>query len=213
MNRHAEDLQTQRIAYWGGAYLESTRESYRRAEEFFRQGDPFTAYLYLFVAFNNLYCLTARFDGDERVKIRAALGDVPAGEIDRFYTRDYVDLVDSLNDGTTEQFVEGPDAGPPARGIVNMRDYFLGKGETACVAHIGEVAPVSASSDDKRRTLQEVAASLLYTVRNNQFHAVKGPHRLADQWTLETAYRLLLPITEALLPIAERTVKNLSARR
>jgi len=208
MNRHAEDLQTQRIAYWGGAYLESTRESYRRAEEFFREGDAFTAYLNLFVAFNNLYCLIARFDGHERAKIRAALKNVPAEEIDRFYTSDYVDLINSLNDGPTEQFVEGPDAGARIQGIVNMQTYFLGKRPSDCVAHIREVAPGWASSDDKRNTLQEVAASLLYTVRNNQFHAVKGPHRLADQYTLESAYRLLLPLVGALLPMAERTVRS-----
>ena len=52
----------------------------------FDADDPFTAYLYLFVAFNNLYCLLARFDGSESAKIRAALDLLPLTEIDRMYT-------------------------------------------------------------------------------------------------------------------------------
>ncbi len=207
MNRRAEDLQTRRIAYWGDAYLQSTRESYRRAHRFFnrtnRDPDPFTAYLYLFVAFNNLYCLLARFDGREADKIRAALDQVPTDDIERLYTEEYVELISSLNDAPTEQFVVGPDAGAPVQGIVNMRDYFLGKDPRDCVAHVSAVAPALASTEDKRRSLQEVASSLLYTVRNNQFHAIKGPHRLADQSTLGTAYQLLLPLVQALLPIAQ----------
>lgn len=197
-----------RLRYWGDAYLQSTQESYRRAKRFFGvEGDSFTAYLYLFVAFNNLYCLLAKFDGREPAKIRAALDLLPQTEVQRVYGSRYVELVRELNDRPTEQFVEGPDAGSTVRGIVNMRDYFLGKSPLDCVAHVTNVAPLHAPTDAKRETLQEVAVTLLYTVRNNQFHAVKGPHRLADQLTLETAYELLQPLVEALIRVAEGSLQ------
>ena len=118
-------------------------------------------------------------------------------------------MISELNDRPTEQFVEGPDAGSQVRGIVNMRDYFLGKDPAECMAHVAAVASREASVEDKRKTLQDVAASLLYTVRNNQFHAVKGPQRLADQFTLEAAFQMLLPVVDALTPIAEQTVQEL----
>ena len=85
-NGRQEQRAAERIRYWGEAYLQSTRESHRRAQQFFDADDPFTAYLYLFVAFNNLYCLLARFDGSESAKIRAALDLLPLTEIDRMYT-------------------------------------------------------------------------------------------------------------------------------
>jgi len=195
----------ERFSYWGDAYLQSTRESYRRAAGFFSRGDAFTAYLYLFVAFNNLYCLLARFRGGERAKIGAALKQVRAEDIDRVYTPDYVELINSLNQGRTEQFVQGPDAGAGVQGIVNMGDYFLGKDPVDCVAHVGTVAPALASTEDKRRSLEGVASSLLYTVRNNQFHAIKGPHRLADQSTLGTADQLLLPLGRVLMSVTDDT--------
>jgi hypothetical protein len=143
-----------RLRYWGDAYLQSTRESYRRAARFFSvEGDPFTAYLYLFVAFNNLYCLLARFDGQEPPKIRAALEFLPPADVERIYGPPYLELIRELNDRPTEQFVEGPDAGATVRGVVNMRDYFLGKSPAECVAHVMSVAPLDGSTDAKRETL------------------------------------------------------------
>lgn len=209
MTDHQARKAEERIRYWGEAYLQSTRESYRRATEFSNAQDPFTAYLYLFVAFNNLYCLLARFDDSEQAKIRAALKRLALAEIDRIYTPEYVSRIRELNDRPTEQFVEGPDAGSQARGVVDMRRYFLGKEAAECVRHVESLASSEAPVEDKLKTLQEVAACLLYTVRNNQFHAVKGPRRLADQLTLEAAYLLLLPLVDALTPVAEQTVWQL----
>lgn len=201
--------QAKRIAFWGEAYLDSTQQNIVRAHEFESRSDYFTAYLYLFVAFNNLYCLLARFEGREQEKIRAALENVAGNEIDRFYSPEYAHFISELNDRPTEQFARGPDAGAPAQGIANMRDYFLGKDPLDCAAHVGVVAPAWASADEKRKTVQEVAATLLYTIRNNQFHAVKGPNNLADLFTLQRAYRLLVPVVDALLPMAREEVSRM----
>jgi hypothetical protein len=184
--------------------LASTRESYRRANAFFDQGDPFTAYLYLFVAFNNLYCLLADFDGTEREKIDRALERIPTSVLRALYTPDFVDRVLELNGSTTEQFVSGPDSGTEVPGIINMKDYFLGRPAAECIAHVEVVADSSASDSDKLKTIQAVADSLLYTIRNNQFHAVKGAHRITDQRTLIAAYHLLRPLVDALLPLGDQ---------
>lgn len=198
-----------RISYWGRSYLDSTLESFNRAEQFYQRQDFFTAYMYLFVSFNNLYCLLAGFADTEPAKIRAALKDLPERKITGFYTADYVRLINCLNDGPPLQFLQGPDSGSSEQGILNMRDYFLGKETAQRVVHVSKVSLPTAPAADKKHTLQEVAACLLYTIRNNQFHAVKGAQNLADQRTLETAYRLLLPIVEALIPRADRYVNML----
>jgi len=62
---------------------------------------------------------------------------------------------------------------------------------------------------EKKGTLACLAASFLYTVRNNQFHAVKGAHNLMDQTILMTAYMLLDPIVEALLSIASQEIREI----
>ena len=75
-----QDRSNERIAYWGESYLESTDKSYSYAREFFQcaqrfpeqKENYFTAYLYLFVTFNNLYSFIADFNGKERTKIRNA---------------------------------------------------------------------------------------------------------------------------------------------
>ncbi len=201
------ELADERIRYWGRAYLASTRESYRRAQLFFNRCDFFTAYLYLFVAFNNLYCFLARIDGTEPEKIRVALEKVPLQEIESFYRSDYVRDIRFLNDGPSAQFREGPDSRAPVEGIPNMRNYFLGKEPAQCVAHVDHVAPATAGARAKRGTLQEVAGCLLYAIRNNQFHAVKGARALGDQTTLKTAYQILHPIVHSLMPLGEEVVE------
>jgi hypothetical protein len=201
----------ERIRYWGRAYLDSTLDSHRRAKQFFSERDSFTAYLYLFVVFNNLYCLLARFEGEEKQKIRAAIGRLPDEAIERIYTPHYARLLEDLNSGQPEQFVFGPDAARPLEGIVNMGKYFLGKEPGACTSHIEKVTPAGASTQEKKSTLGDLAAELLYTIRNNQFHAVKGAQRLTDTRTLELAYRLLAPIAQAMLPMATREVGQISS--
>ena len=196
----------ERVAYWGNAYLASTRQSYHCALGFFSERDFYTAYSYLFISFNNLYCLLGRFDGGEPSKIRAAVNRIPRDKIDDIYTARYAHLIEALNDGIPVQFSAGPDSGVLSGGVINMRDYFLGKDATKCIAHVHQVAPASGPAEEKRKTMEEVAAVLLYTVRNNQFHAFKAPNQPLDERTLENAYCLLLPIVTALLPLAERTV-------
>jgi hypothetical protein len=170
----------------------------QRAKDFALTEDWFTAYLYLYVAFNNLYCLLARFEGWERDKIGEALKRLPARDIEELYDTDYVALIHNLNDGLPEQFSSGPDNRGDLRGIVDMKDYFLGYEAPECVAHVEIVSSISSPVDEKRDTLTAVSATLLYTIRNNQFHAVKGPRREADLRTLRTAYRVLLPVAQSL---------------
>jgi hypothetical protein len=201
------DRKEQRIAYWGDSYLQSTKESHRRAKEFRRRRDYFTAYLYLFIAFNNLYCLLTRFSGSQPTKIRAAVGLIADEGIASIYTAGYVRHLVELNQRVPEQFSTGPDKGAAQTGIVNMGDYFLGKDPDACIARIDNAASVDAPTEEKRRTLKEMAASLLYTVRNNQFHAIKGAHILADETTLEVAYKLLEPLVRALIPVGRQEIE------
>jgi hypothetical protein len=167
-----KNCQLKRIAYSGESYLESTRESYRQAKRFFHKGNSFTAYLYMFVSFNNLYCLLAHFDGREPDKIRAAIEKLPEEQIESLDTDEYFRLACQLNDRIPEQFKIGPELGSTLRGVVNMQKYFLGKDPTDRIAHVNEVTPVDATTPEKRRTLQELGACLLYTTRNNQFHAI-----------------------------------------
>ena len=200
-----------RVRYWGREYLASTSESCRLARKSFRKGDFFTAYLYLFVAFNNLYCLIARFGGREQEKIRRAVEKIRLDRIDAFYTTDYVERIKQLNDGPPVHFTVGLDAGALVEGIANMRDYFLGKLPADCVARVDQVASEWAPDEQKLSTLQEVAACLLYTIRNNQFHAVKGAQNLGDQTTLQTAYRILDPIVDSLMTIGREVVEGFHA--
>jgi hypothetical protein len=203
------ERQVQRIAFWGDDYLRFTKESKRRAAKFHSQGDHFTAYMYLFVAFNNLYCLLAGFKGQEADKITCAVRRIPGARIRLFYTAEYVDLIRSLNDGAPEQLVREPDNGERGEGIVNMGRYFAGQPVSRCLAHIDEVAEPAASIGECTSTLAELASTLLFTIRNNQFHAIKGVTNLADQFTLERAFGLLLPIVNALLPIATNEITGI----
>ncbi len=210
------ELQNDRIAYWGNAYLKSTEESYQQARVHFRDEHWFTAYLYLFVSFNNLYSLyslVVRSAGHEPKKIRDAIARIPDKDIESIYTAEYFRYLIELNERTPEQFLKGPDAGLAHHGIVNMRDYFLGKEPNACVAYLPEIASVDAGAEEKRQTIKELAAILLYTVRNNQFHAIKGSRNLADDSTLWQAYNLLEPVVKALLRVGVRKIEAATKNR
>lgn len=188
----------ERVEAWGGEYLDACGQSLERARHSAQDEDWFTAYLYLYVAFNNLYCLLARFEGREPDKMGEALKILPARDIEDFYDAHYVALILGLNDGLPEQFSDGPDAGTLLPGIINMKDYFVGYEAAECVAHVDRVSSATSSTDEKRETLTAISATLLYTVRNNQFHAVKGPRREADLRTLRAAYHVLLPVAQSL---------------
>ena len=197
-----------RIKFWGREYLSACRQTLQEAKRFAAREDWFTAYLCLFVAFNNAYCLVARFDGLERDKIATALQKVPDRQIDELYNQQYVSLVHDLNDGLPEQFSDGPDHGVQLQGIVKMKEYFLGYEPQDCVAHIETVSAAESSTDEKRQTLAALSAGLLLAIRNNEFHAVKGPRKEADRRTLKMAYKLLLPLAENVYATAESGTKQ-----
>jgi hypothetical protein len=213
------DVRRRRLAYWGGSFLLSTEESLRRAEEFAAAGldgsaDHFTAYMYLFVAFNNLYALLGRSANGQKGKIEAAIDALDVAVIDLLYDQEYLLLIHELNDGPPEQLVYGPDKVRPPRvpcdGVVNMGEYLFGKSAANWIEHVQTVAPTSAAPADKVLTLKQVASRLLYTIRNNQFHAVKGAQNMHDVLTVELAYRLLFPIVQSLIPIAKLEVRKLT---
>lgn len=207
-----QDRSNERIAYWGKSYLDSAEKSHRYAQEFFQcsqrfpeqEENYFTAYLYLFVTFNNLYSFLAEFkNGSEIDRIKDAIGCIPDDDVTRIYNRQYHDVLISLNQRPTEQL-------PGLRGIVNMRDYFRGKKRSCCVKHIQEIASVNDSPNEKKLTLKNLAAQLLYTVRNNQFHAIKDP--ITDVNVLRWAYCLLDPIVWALFPVSYKKLELVQGR-
>lgn len=177
-------------------------DSLGEARRFASKGQWFTAYLYLFVAFNNLYSWLAPDERRQGTRIRKAIGVLETTTIDDLYTHEYVSLIQELNGRTPIQFTKGPDRGARKRGILNMQKYFSGDHARDCVAHVRTVVLVEATAEDKRKTLQDVAACLLYTVRNNQFHAVKGHQDEYDRDTLRRAYEVLLPLTTSLFDVA-----------
>lgn len=201
-------VQDKRMAFWGGPYLESAAESYRQAKSHYARGDYFTGYLYLFVAFNNIYCLLVpRSSSGEASKIRMAVTRLSDQAVEDLYTENYIRKVTRLNCRLPKQFQVGPDKGEPYRGIINMRHYFAGARAEACVEHI-YVAQPDGAIEDKRKTLEELAASLLYAVRNNQFHAIKGPGNPSDENVVRISYKLLEPIVKALFGTAREQVEN-----
>lgn len=211
MDSHIEvysraDLARRRLDFWRDTYLQSTTESLKRAEEFSSHhpfsADPFSAYLYLFVAFNNLYRFLGGFDSGDPDAIKTAIDRLPDVEIRRIYTAKYVECIRQLNEGIPEQFLDGPDADNSAEGVINLKAYFRGDAPGRCVEHVESVATGSSTVAERKATLGEVASVLLYAVRNNQFHVVKGQQRLQDLRTLAVAYELLRPISDSLMAIA-----------
>ena len=192
-----QDLSIKRINVWRGPYLASTRKSYHRAQGFFQKGDYFTAYLYLFVTFNNLYSYLARFgNGSESDRIRNAIGCITDDNVAQIYNSQYLEVLNCLNERTPEQ------DGGGRLGVVNMRYYLQGKDPCVYVKHIKHIANEEASAVEKKCTLQNLAAELLYTIRNNQFHAIKDP--ITDESVLRWAYCLLDPIVCVLLQVADQ---------
>ena len=196
--------QNERIKCWRDWYLRLTEESYRMACSSQRHDDYFTAYLYLFVTFNNLYSLRADFSkGGQDEKIKYAVGFIPNELVDKFYDKEYRKSIECLNDRTPEQFKCGPDAGAEGRGVLDMLRYFRGEDLDTCVKRIKEIANEKAPAEEKKLTLQNLAVELLYTIRNNQFHSIKGSADRMDVNVLWLAYRLLDPIVGSLLQLAD----------
>jgi len=209
---------TERQARLSSDYFESTRESLARAQRFHEEDDHFTAYLYAYIAFNNLYRWLGGFGSSEKEAIKSAIKRLPIGAMKTLYTKDYVDTIkqlncreiNGLNDREIEQLkdreVDGLNGCEKVRGILNIQRYLNGAevGVTpGLIVRLSEVAESNASPCEKRDTLIHLACDLLYTVRNNQFHAVKSS--IVDKAVLEMGFNLLFPIANALLDIADRT--------
>ena len=92
-----------------------------------------------------------------------------------------------------------------------MQRYFQGKDLADCVKHIEEVANEEACVEEKKRTLKDLAAELLYTIRNNQFHSIKGANNIVDKDVLQSAYCLLEPIVESLFPVSYKKLEIVTA--
>src|SRR2546425_9160549 len=115
------ELSEERIKRWGAEYIGSAERSLKDAKQFASKEDWFTAYTYLFIAFNNLYCWHSKFHGDEREKIKAALKRLPGSCVNSFYDNHYVSLIRELNDRTPEEFGSSAEVIEDATGILKMR--------------------------------------------------------------------------------------------
>ncbi len=192
-------------------YFEATKANLDRAGFFHKNAgfcsdgsNHFTAYMYLFVAFNNLYnwhaWRCARAGDSQPEKIKSAVRSLTDQAVRKIYTPNYSKRISVLNDRRPKQIDDG-ECDLDVHGVLKMDQYFTGSTISSCVAHVepASLATTGADPTEQRDTIAEVAAKLLYTVRNNQFHAVKGAIDPDDREVLETAYALLHPISLALL--------------
>jgi hypothetical protein len=207
-----------RIGQWGGDYLASTKESVQLAKrygigndaQFASDGSDFIAYMLLFVAFNNVYAFLGDFArGQEKDLIRQAVSRLRPADVETFYTHEYREKLKELNGRLPEQLSAGPDFDDGATGVVNMASYLRGESASEFLSHVELISGVEEASKAKVETLSDTAATLLYTIRNNQFHSIKSSNHPPDRWTLTRAFDVLLPIVEALIPELEREIDEI----
>ena len=210
--QNTNEVGAKRRAVWCKRYLQSTRDSLVRAKCFHGKEDPdhFTAYIYLFVAFNNVYSWydwinpppRARKPPSEPDRIKRAVQSLlkPDAAQQIYTATGYFDCIVNLNKRRPAQL--GENEFPEAHGILRMAEYFRGVSEplrlVSCLEG-GSIASLTDEATKQRDTLAELAAGLLYSVRNNQFHSQKGVQNFDDDEVLKTAYALLFPISDALL--------------
>jgi hypothetical protein len=184
----------QRLNHHGQRYLTSTQNMWNLACEHRMRGDYMSGYLCLWVVFNNLYSWLAAFsENGERTRIEAAIHSLLPNAAARILgDDDYHERIRRLNQRQTNEE-------PTLHGIIDMQKYFRG----APQAEFLQQAKVTTGTDTEK--LVSVATVLLYTVRNNLFHAIKDP--MGEVPIVEDAYHLLEPIVGALLGVAlERAV-------
>lgn len=192
-------------------YFESADASLHLAESFHEKAESgsdglnhFTAYMYLFVAFNNLYNWYAwghaRAGDSQQKKIKAVVRSLTDQAAREIYTPQYVERILDLNVRQPKQ-LDDAERDMNVQGVLNMDEYFRGGRIPSCLARLQDesIATTEDAPTQQRETIAELAATLLYTVRNNQFHAVKGVIDADDREVLEMAYALLHPISLALL--------------
>ena len=196
------DYKRERWRKWGNFYLISCRKSYKKACEYKNLSDHFSSYLWLFVTFNNLYAYLTDFGGGVRqeTQIKCAIRQLDETKVNSIYTRGYVLQIKKLNDRTPRELA-GESSQP--LGVLNMLKFFQGKEPESCVQQVPKVAEFNASFKEKRETISEVTSKLLYPIRNNLFHAIKGPQDPWDESVVKHAYALLEPLIEPLTELAE----------
>ena len=193
-----EEKAKQRLGEWGGLYLKATKDTYELAKKHRKKGDPFSAYLCAWVSFNNLYSLLSRFSGGEKERMRIVLRMLSPKDVEYIFNGDYKRNIESLNNRWTQELYNH-------QGIVNMQVFFRGKPPDKSVKRI--VISKEESIEGRLKVLTSVVIELLYTVRNNLFHAKKDSRSESDEEVLKTALCLLEPLIEVLLPKAEELVQ------
>src|SRR5688572_3411539 len=92
-------VRQKRLKYWQFTFLESALVSQREAARFLTNSDYFTAYLYLFIAFNNAYSLLNNFaQGGQKESIRATISQLADDQIEAFYDKQYLEAILFLNE-------------------------------------------------------------------------------------------------------------------
>ena len=159
-----------------------------------------SAYLCLWVAFNNLYSLLTNFSkkGEKRM-IEEAIRALPELKINQLLNnQEYVKRFHCLNN---RQIREAPDF----YGLMDMRSFFRGRPLGQCAKRLTlDVPPESGSLTAKQDFFVQLGTQLLYTARNNLFHAVNGPDDPGDKTVAENAYHLLEPWIAPLLEAAKK---------
>jgi len=147
-----------------------------RALAFRDKQDAFTAYMYLWTAFNNIYRFASPSGGDEAAWTHL-LEDGALVKIDDLKTDKVMGALGRLR-------TNRPQESPDRCGVVDMLSYWRG-GDVRLLT-LGE-AP----------SLVEIG-KVLYAVRNNLVHAIKREVDSNDGEILEAAFTILLPLVEHL---------------
>jgi hypothetical protein len=169
----------------------------------------FLAYSLLFTSFNNYYSLLADFKGSNPAKIGKAIKTyLSEDSIKDFYTYYYECLIRELTSHTPFELRNTEDS--QRKGILNLEKFFQGQSIDECICNLeeSEVASHTDSVQSKKETLIMIATQLLWTIRNNQFHAIKDGRRDDDLRVLEWSYKILCPIVTSLKKAAERLHPN-----
>ena len=169
-NTPAQDAH-QRLQKWSPFFLRASSDMFKLARRHRENNEYISAYLCLWVAFNNLYSLLTKFSQEEEKRmIEEAIRALPELKINQFLSdREYVTRFHCLNN---RQIREAPDF----CGLMNMRSFFKGRPLGQCVERLTlDVPPESGSLTAKQDFFFQLGARLLYTARNNLFHAVKDP--------------------------------------